>query len=38
MCIRDSYEGVGIGAMREALKQLGFPGLKGTGEMAEQPD
>ena len=22
----------------EALKQLGFPGLKGTGEMAEQPD
>ena len=21
----------------EALKQLGFPGLKGTGEMAEQP-
>lgn len=22
----------------EALKQLGFPGLKGTGEIAEQPD
>ena len=22
----------------EALKQLGFPGLKGTGEMAEQLD
>ncbi len=22
----------------EALKQLGFPGLKGPGEMAEQPD
>ena len=22
----------------EALTQLGFPGLKGTGEMAEQPD
>ena len=22
----------------EALKQLGFPGLKSTGEMAEQPD
>ena len=21
----------------EALRQLGFPGLKGTGEMAEHP-